>query len=134
MALKQREVIIGTFPMPVGATAIAANSVCKISSSALVVATASTEASASFITIEAGPANGTVSCAMPGSIVLINAHDADLAEGEWWVPAALGRVDSQAALTTANNYYLGVGLQASSAAAQKCSMMYCPGIAPKAKA
>jgi len=129
MALKQREAIRGTFSMPVGATAIAANSVCKLSSSALVVATASTEASALYITTEAGPANGAVSCALPGSVVLINAHDADLAEGEWWVPAASGRVDSIAALTAADAYYIGVGLQASSAQDQKCAMLFCPGLA-----
>jgi hypothetical protein len=134
MALKMQEHCVNPYSMPVGGTAIAANSVCKISSSALVVGTASTEAASCHITYEAGAANGTVGCYGVGSIVLVNAHDADLAEGEYWVPAASGRVDSIAALTGATQYYLGIGLQASSAQDQKCAMLYCPGIAPKATA
>ncbi|KKL04289.1 hypothetical protein LCGC14_2617550 [marine sediment metagenome] len=131
MALKQRENIVNAFTKPVGSADIAANSVCKLSSSVLVVATASTEASAVFIITEFGFANKTVRCAGLGSIVLINAHDGDLAEGEWWVPAALGRVDSIATLTVASAYYIGQGLQASSAAAQKVALLFAPGIAPK---
>ena len=111
-----------------GGTALAANSVCVLSSSALVVSSASSEATAIYITTEASPANGTVSCALPGSIVLINAHDGDLAEGTWWVPAASGRVDSAAALTGRTQYRLGLGLQDSSAQDQKCAMLFMPGL------
>lgn len=134
MALKQKEIIVNPFPMPVGATAVTKGSVLKLSSSVLVVATASSEAGAVYIATEDAPANGTVTCAGVGSHVLVLAHDADLAEGEYWVAAASGRVDSAAALTGGSQYYLGIGEQASSAQDQLCTLYYVPGIAPKAAA
>ena len=134
MALKQREEIAGGVTMPIGSALIAANSVCKIASSVLVVATASSEASAIFVLT--GPAdaaaNGTAAIARPGDVVLVNAHDGNLAEGEWWVPAGAGRVDSAASLTGGTQYVLGLGLQDSSAQDQKVAMLYMPHIATDA--
>ncbi len=132
MALKQREIVVNPFTMPVGSTEIAANSVCKLDSSKLVVATASSEAGAIYITTEVGAADGFVTCYGIGSMALVNAHDSDLAEGEYWVPAAAGRVDSAAALTGGTQYYIGVGQQASSAQDQKVTVYYNFGIAPDA--
>ncbi len=133
MALKQREQVQGGITMPTGDTAIAANSVCKIDSSTLIVATASTEASAIFVlTGDVATAGGDpVAIARPGDIVMVNAADGDLAEGEWWIPAADGQVDSIVTLSTASQYVLGLGLQASSAQGQKVAMFYCPHIATK---
>ena len=93
MALKLRLNLVNCFTMPGGATAIAANSLCKISSSVLVVATASTEASAVFVYAEdvASTANREIQIAGVGSIALCNAHDGNITEGEWVVAAAAGR-------------------------------------------
>ena len=134
MALLQRKVILGSFNLPVGVTAIAANSICKIASSLMVVGTASSEATAIYVPAEDGAlaASKEAAFATPGSIVFVNAHDGDIAEGEWLVCAAAGRADGAAALTGGTQYYVGQALQASSAQDQKIAMLYLPGIAPDA--
>ncbi|KKL04290.1 hypothetical protein LCGC14_2617560 [marine sediment metagenome] len=131
MALKQRENIVNAFTMPVGGVDIARGSVCIITSSALVVATGNL-ADAIFITTEIGFADKTVRCAGLGSIVFVIATDANLAEGEWWIPVADGKMDSIAALNGGTQYYAGLGLQDSSADGQLVAMWFIPGIAPDA--
>ena len=133
MALKQRVNIIGGVTLPVGAAAITAHSVVKLDSSALVVATASSEADQDILIDEADAAIGSSQqVARSGDTVLVRAHDGDIAEGEWLVAAAAGRVDTVAALTGGTQYVLGKARQASSAQDQLISMTYLPHIATDA--
>ena len=132
MALLKRNQTTGGLTMPCGSTELTAHTIAKLSSSTLVVCTASTEPTALFVTLETGAANGQVACARIGDIVDILAHDADISEGERVCPAALGRIDSVGTLTTATQYTIGIALQASSAAAQKISVLYFPEVLTKA--
>ena len=131
MALKQREIIDGAFTLPVGATALLKGDVCQLSSSALIVGTANTEAGSVFITLEPGAANGHVRCALPGQIVLVRCADANVDEGEYVVCTTAGEVTQIANLTTASQYAIGVAQQASSAEDQYVSVMYWPQVCPK---
>lgn len=133
MALKQRVNIVGGITLPVGATAITAHSVVKISSSALVVATASSEADQDILIDDVdAAAYSEQQVARVGDTVLVRAHDADIAEGDWLVAAAAGRVDTAAALTGGTQYILGKARQVSSAQDQLIAMTYIPHIAPDA--
>lgn len=132
MALKLRTNHIHPVTYPVGSTEITANAVVKFTSSALAVATA---ASAAFIgvIIETGVANGSAAVeSTDGAIVLCNAHDSSITEGEWVVPAAAGRVDGIGTLTTATQYVLGIALQASTAQDDKIPVQLHIHIATKA--
>lgn len=134
MALKQRQNIgTGGFSLPVGAAAIDQGSVVKFSSSEVIVTTANED----FIgvTIEDIEADAPeVKLAGIGDIVKMRAHDADIAEGDILVPAADGRVDTAAALTSVTQYMVGKALQASSAQDQLISVLYIPQVLTKAAA
>jgi len=133
MALKQRVNIVGGDILPVGSTAITAHSVVKLDSSVLVVATASTEADQEILVDNKdAAASSNQLIARVGDTVLVRAHDNAIAEGEWLVAAAAGRVDTIGTLTTATQYVLGKARQASSAQDQLISMVFQPGIATKA--
>lgn len=130
MALKNRQMLVNEFTLPVGATAIADGSVCSLSSSALVVTSAAEDFTG--VVVDGGTANGNARMANVGSIVLMNAHDDAITENEWVVSAAAGRVDGAAALTGGTQYIVGKALQASSAQDQKIAVWYLPHIATDA--
>ena len=132
MALKHRVNIVNDFTLPVGAAALNKGDVVKITSSLAVVATASTAAFIGVTTESADASAPSIRIAGPGSIVLCIAHDSAITEGEWVVPALLGRVDGIATLTTATQYVVGISLMASSAAGQLIPVLLIPFIAVKA--
>ena len=130
-ALKHRLNLVNCFTMPVGSSDIVAHSVCKLDSSALVVATANTEATAFFITTETGYGGREVRCAGIGSICFVIAIDDAIAEGDILGPDTGGRVDTIVSLGTASQYTVGRALCASSAAAQLIPILYYPEVATK---
>ena len=130
MTLKLRTNIVNPFTLPVGADEIPLGSCVILSSSALVVSTGNV-AHVGIVT-ELGSALKDVRVAGPGSIVLCLAHDSSITEGEWVVPAASGRVDGIAAMTTIIQYPVGIALMAPSAQNVLFPVLVMPGIVTKA--
>jgi len=126
MALKLQRKIRHPLTLPVSTTEIALGCCVKLSSSKLVV----TGANEAFvgITTEIGYASKDVLLAGVGSIVFCLAHDNAIAENEWLVPAAAGRVDGIAATTTTIQYTVGIALMAASAQDQLIPVLVLPGV------
>lgn len=130
MALKHRVKIVNSFTMPVSSTEMAKGTVAIFSSSTMVVSTGNVAFVG--ITTEIGYADKDVLLAGPGSIVLCLAHDDAITEGMWVVPAASGRVDGVAAMSTTIQYLVGIALMDSDAQDHLIPVLFIPGIVTKA--
>ncbi|MEA2064477.1 MAG: DUF2190 family protein [Gemmatimonadota bacterium] len=126
MTVKLREKLANVDTFTVGTSDIARGK-CVVLNSGVVDASGANAVKFVGITTETGYAGKDASVARGGSIVLVLAADGSIAEGDWLVSDADGKVDTAAAASQGTpQYFVGYALMASSAEDQLIPVVVCP--------